>query len=215
LAFKLLILIATTSLFSSASEQRLKLLRDMEGKGLLREANCREVANSVLKRFGLPALGANAQVKGQRKAVDRGGATQNPPIFRDGIQMAGSNDVVNLQTALQGNLWLLTIDRAIAVKDDVLSVSSIYSFDSAGPRKNYACELQKISFKVSSQKARFAPMGDFNGDKCADFVMTHGKAPIKDASAMKDAVMVEDCRRGLSYFADVKKKLTGIRKGHK
>lgn len=193
--------------------QMLRALLEIPEDAYFKTSTCREFADTVLSRHGLPLLGKNGPIKFHRGPVDRTRAKREPPEFSDSIfqKKEGSSVEISAATDKHSASWSLTLVREAT---DRGRTASVFQFDFG---RDGTCLLKRVAFQRldrspnTKQKLKpFIKNQIFNLANCLDIFLVRisGNAKV-DAGA--DALNLKaDCALAVHYLVESKDAIQDI-----
>jgi hypothetical protein len=229
------VLLVQTSLTYAASpnplpsdkiqDKRIAFLRDLERKRLVLTTNCEDFTDYILTNNGLPKLGKDTPVKGERLDLDRGGERQHPPTFIDGVQSHKPDTSVQIRanTIAGTRNWVLNIERTYGIlKRDVKSQSknilesdrvigkTTFLFQVREEHTKEVCALQSIDFSQQTEKSHYSLKKIFHAEDCVDVLTDKDISSIdvpQSVVQIGQVIQQKDCTTGIHYFDGVKQML--------
>lgn len=188
-------------------QKRMQILKSLHAQKYFEYSSCPEVANKMLHKLGLPALGKSAPVKGKRGPFSRS-AQLSLPSFQDEITNP-EGIKVQIQARPLGTTnpegWLLHTTRSGQIKlkkgPTPVTMDTDFTFivENHGGRKT--CELTGIVFKIANKPSdkRLKPE-QVTIRECIDLFLD------KAAGAAKELLWIKsDCAMALHYSAEAKR----------
>ena len=127
-----------------------EVLRQLAKDGYFKVATCREIADTVLSRLGLPETGKASPVSGKRGGFDRSKQTSEPPSLSDAVTTPEGTKIKILTKEPAKSKWQVTIERE---KADAYLMSQ-FSFERVEGQRS--CDLTEMKLQ-KSRKALFDP----------------------------------------------------------
>jgi hypothetical protein len=215
----------TPQVSENIQEKRIEFLRDLEHKHLVLTTNCEDFTNFILTNSGLPKLGKDTPVVGERLDLDRGGEKQHPPTFIDGVRLNKPDTSVQIRanTIAGTRNWVLNVERTYKfLERDVKNLSkniletdrvigkTTFLFQVREEHTKEVCALQSIDFSQKTEKSHLSLKKTLHAEDCVDVLTDKDISSIdvpQSVVQIGQVILHKDCMTGIHYFDAVKQML--------
>jgi len=212
---------------NSGKEERDQLLLTLYQNGYFKNASCREFANYMLEKLGLPAIGDATPIKGRRGSFNRDGALADAPSLSDSIY---SNDASRSEVKIsmgaeksKKRQWSLLVERSFipairkegkVISSPRLSVKSRFVFDLEPNQGRTTCELKSLFVAIMNrdQKQKAADeLKEISLNECLDTFLIEDNSHLDKVSAEGQGLFREICADAVHYSGEAKNRLKVIK----
>ena len=181
-----------------SEQKKIEILQSLAKANYFRHATCTEVANTFLEDSGLPALGKNSAIQGQRGNFDRSQANTEPPQFKDEITRDGVKTIFLAETKKSGpsKIWNLKILRQQIASQEKSKGELVTSmqFEVPGGKDSFYCEMIHLNLQPHTKEEKIISVGL---DDCLELFLYKDKLAGQQKQ-IEDWVK-KDCAMSLHY----------------